>query len=295
MRKITEIIKEKDFTFSVELVPPRNGISPANLYDRIKNLKGKIDFVSVTKGAGGSLRGGSFPISYFCQTRFGINAVAHFVCRERTKYQIENELIDLHYFGIKNILALRGDPPAGSSEPWKGEYKYAYMLTQQIKNMNDGKYLPVGVESSGFRKGIKTDFCILVAGHPEDPIEEEIEHMRSKIDAGGEIIITQMVFTFEDYRTYVEKLREAGIRVPVIAGIRPLVSLRQVDSCERFFKINIPDRLKTGLKGRDKEAREFGVNYTVEMIRRLKEYGAAGAHLFVLNDVDLAHEILERL
>src|SRR3989338_8069998 len=103
MRKITEILKEKKFTLSVELVPPRNGTSYDEIFNKLEQLKGKVDFVSVTKGAGGSLRGGTFPISYLAQNKNKINTMAFFVCGESKKYEIENDLVVLYYFDINNI------------------------------------------------------------------------------------------------------------------------------------------------------------------------------------------------
>lgn len=296
--KITEILKEKIFTISVELVPPRNGEGKKGILSTIKRLKGKVDFVSITKGAGGSLRGGTLPIALFAKKE-GIIPIAHFVCRERTREEIENEVIDLYYLGINNVLALRGDPPAGAKdEEWDGDYRYAYLLAKQISELNKGRYSPrKNFDKGGFREGVKTDFCVIVAGHPEDPIEEELKHIREKVDSGAEVIITQMVFSFEDYKRYVETLRKNGVKVPVIAGIRPLVGLEQAESVERFFGLRVNDELKKGLKDvlNEKEAYEFGINYTAEMIKRLKEYGAPGAHLFVLNDVEMVEDLLGRI
>ncbi|MCX6821715.1 MAG: methylenetetrahydrofolate reductase [Candidatus Aenigmarchaeota archaeon] len=292
MKKITEILREKKFTISVELVPPRNGTDPEEIYNKIEQLRDSVDFIAVTKGAGGSLRGGTLPISYLTQEKFGINSIAHFVCREHTKEEIENELVDLHYLNIKNILALRGDPPAGLKERWKGDYKYAYLLVNQIKKMNNGMYLPRNPEEGEFVKGMNTDFCVLVAGHPEDPIEEELKHIRKKIDAGAEVIITQMIFSFDDYKKYVEALKNAGINVPVIPGIRPLVSLKQVNSVENFFKLKICNELKEGI---EEKGKDFGLEYFVDLIRKLREYHAPGVHFFVLNDVDLVKELLEKV
>lgn len=295
--KITEILKEKKFTLSVELVPPRNGEGKKEILSKIKRLKGKVDFVSITKGAGGSLRGGTLPISVFAKEN-GIIPIAHFVCRERTKAEIENDIIDMYYFDINNILALRGDPPAGvKDEEWDGDYRYAYLLTKQISELNKGRYLPrKNIDKGEYREGVKTDFCIIVAGHPEDPIDEEIKHIKAKVDAGAEVIITQMIFSFEEYKEYVENLRRNNIKLPVIPGIRPLIGLKQAESVEKFFGLNVNDELKKGLKDKkDKDAYEFGINYTVDMIKKLKEYGAPGVHLFVLNDVELVEELLRRI
>ncbi|MFH1848836.1 MAG: methylenetetrahydrofolate reductase [archaeon] len=289
MKKITDI---GHFSVSVEIVPPRNGRDPSTLFEQLGNIKDKIDFISVTKGAGGSLRGGSFPISHIANSSYGLNVVPHLVCRERNRYELENEIVDLHYFGMKNILALRGDPPAGSDQHWSGEYHYAYRLAEQVRNMNHGIYLPLQNDDSP-RTGLRTDFCIIVAGHPEDQIKDEIRHLRCKINAGASLVITQMVFSFEEFRSYFEGLRSEGIDIPVIAGIRPLVNLNQARATETFFGLKVNERLKQGLGG--DSARDFGVGYTIDMIRRLKECGAFGAHLFVLSDLELAGQILSGL
>ncbi|MBC8494608.1 methylenetetrahydrofolate reductase [archaeon] len=297
MEKITDVLKKKGFTISVELVPPRNGIHQEKILSDLEKVKDKIDFISVTKGAGGSMRGGTIPLTYFSK-EIGLNPVAHFVCRERTKYELENELMDLHYFGIKNILALRGDAPADHKEEvWDGDYIYAYLLAKQISNMNYGKYLPMTNSTDEYRDGFKTDFCIVVAGHPEDPIEEEARHMKCKVDAGADAIITQMIFSFEEYKEYVDGLKAASINLPVIAGIRPFMSFKQLESAENFFKIKICDELKNGLKNAGtKEAEfDFGVNYAADMIKKIQEYGGAGVHLFVLNDFDLVAEVIKRV
>lgn len=296
MPKITDMLKQKKFTLSVEIVPPRNGTGTEEILSNINKLKNKVDFISITKGAGGSLRGGTLPLAAYAQEKIGIIPITHFVCRERTKAEIENDIIDLSYLNINNILALRGDPPAGAKdEEWDGDYKYAYNLVEQISNLNKGRYLPrKNIDKGPFRPGIKTDFCIFVAGHPEDPIEKEIEHIKCKINAGAEAIITQMIFSFEDYKAYSDSLRKAGIKVPIIPGVRPLVSLKQAESVETFFGLKVDERLKKILSA-SKDPRKDGLAYTAEMIKKLKEYGAPGIHLFVLDDFQLVDDILERI
>ncbi|MFH0874935.1 MAG: methylenetetrahydrofolate reductase [archaeon] len=292
MEKITDLLSKK-FTVSVEIVPPRNGTDPNIILNDIGKLKDKVDFISVTKGAGGSLRGGTLPLTVIAKEKYNLLPIAHFVCREHTTHEIENELFDLHYFGIKNILALRGDAPAGQkSLEWEGDYKYAFMLVKQISDMNKGLYVPRANVDNGPRVGIKTDFCVLVAGHPEDPIEDEIIHMKIKADAGAGAIITQMIFDFEEYRKYVTSLRNAGITLPVIAGVRPLTSLAQAESLEKFFGLIVPQKLKKGLAG---DETNFGINYTFDMVKKLKEFGASGVHFFLVNDINLFMKITEKL
>ena len=299
MKKITQILDEKKFTYSAELVTPRNGTDPEDIRSKIRRLKGTVDFVSVTQGAGGSLRGGTLPLSIFAQEHQGINTIQHFVCRERTKYEIENDLMDMSYCNIRNVLAIRGDAPADAkNETWDGDYKYAYFLANQLKELNQGHYLPrKNVDEGDFRIGMKTDFCILVAGHPEDPIEEEIMHMKKKVKSGAEVIITQMIFSFDEYKNYVESLRKAGVMIPVIAGIRPLISEKQARGVENFFGLKVDEELMNGLKSAktDIKAKEFGLQYTEDLINKLKGFGTPGVHLFILNDVGLVEELIEKM
>lgn len=292
MKKITDILKEKKFTLSVEIVPPRNNMEKKEIIQTIKNLKGKVDFISVTKGAGGSLRGGTLPISYLSQRDIGIISLSHFVCREHTRQEIENELVDMEYLGIHNILALRGDKPAGSNEEWNGDYPYAYKLVEQINNMNKGIYLPRTHLNEAKVDGEKTDFCIIVAGHPEDKIEDEIKHMKSKINAGADAIITQMVFSFNEFKEYFDNLKKHGITTPIIAGVRPLTTIKQAESVENFFGLKVCDELKNGLL---KDGENFGLDYAANMIKQIKAHGASGVHLFSLNDTKTVDEIIKRI
>ena len=149
------------------------------------------------------------------------------------------------------------------------------------------------MDTEDSRPGIKTDFCIIVAGHPEDPVEKEIEHLKAKIEAGAEVIITQMIFSFKEYEVYVKNLKKHGITLPVIPGIRPITSMSQADSIERFFGLKVGDELKQGLGGKcEKEAYDFGLNYTAGLIKKLKAFNAPGVHLFVLNDTKIVEDIL---
>ena len=125
--------------------------NPEEIYENVDKLKQiGVDSVSVTKGAGGSLRGGTLPITYFIKNKYKINSIAHFCCRDHTINEIENTMVDYSYFGIKNILALRGDKPDMSDESeWTSDYNYAWQLVRQIKQLNEGKYIP----RQGFDKG----------------------------------------------------------------------------------------------------------------------------------------------
>ena len=136
-RKITEILASKSRTISAEIIPPRNGTETEKTFQQIETLKAaNVDFISVTKGAGGSLRGGTLPIAHMIQSQYQIPSLAHFTCRDHGIDEIENLLMDHHYFGIRNILALRGDPPDGQPDYFKpahNKHTFAYELVKQIK------------------------------------------------------------------------------------------------------------------------------------------------------------------
>lgn len=286
--KITDIIRE-NFSYSIEIVPPRNGNSVDYIYKNVKGMRDLITFVSVTKGAGGSLRGGTVPISTYIKSRLGVEVIIHYVCRERKIREIENDLTDLHLFNIRNILALRGDPPIGSDEAWDGDYKFAYQLCSQVREMNNGIYLPRGGEQ-GKRDGRKTDFAIFVAGHPEYATQKEVEFIKEKIKNGAEAIITQMIFSSKDYLKYVRELRKSGIKIPVICGIRPITTVKQAELLEKHFHIQVPNSLKKGIK---KSGPSFTIAYFFDMISKLKKMDCSGVHMFILNDFYIAKEILK--
>ncbi|RME93229.1 MAG: hypothetical protein D6767_01440 [Candidatus Hydrogenedentota bacterium] len=181
VKSVVEILNENDFSLSAEIIPPRNGTDFHEVFSILEKLKeAGFDFISVTHGAGGSLRGGTLPISYHAQTHFGLTAIAHLTCRNMTKEDLENVLIDHHYFGVRNILALRGDPPDGIGaefHPVEGGFQYAYELIELIQRLNEGKYLPrKNFDEGDFRPGIKTQFCIGAACYPEDPKEVRLKY-----------------------------------------------------------------------------------------------------------------------
>ena len=301
-KKITDVLKKKEFTLSVEIVPPRNGEDISELFKKIEQLKTiKVDFISVTKGAGGSLRGGTLPISYFIKNKYKINTIAHFTCRDYSIKEVENNIVDHNYFGVNNILALRGDPPVGSPDiPHdKGEYhKYAYQLVHQLNNLNDGKYLPrEGYDEGSFKEGLPTDFCVGVACDPNHAdIKQEIRFFRKKAEAGASFAITQMIFDLKRYVNYVKEAEKEGINIPIIPGIMPFTSLKQLTFMEEKFNIPIPEKLKKELEGLTKEeAKEKSIKYIVELCRALKDVKAPGIHFFILNDIETLSMVISGL
>jgi methylenetetrahydrofolate reductase (NADPH) len=186
-QKLTDVLKRSPFTFSAEVIPPRNGSEQAKVLTQVSALvEAGAQFLAVTKGAGGSLRGGSLPIAQAIKEQYQVPCIAHFTCRDLTAHDVENQLMDHHYFGIRNILALRGDPPDGQPQ-WKareGGYDFAYQLIEQIVKLNAGEYLPRpgGPAAEGAER---TDFCIGAAAYPEFPDEKKTPRVLQAQDRRG--------------------------------------------------------------------------------------------------------------
>ncbi len=300
-RKITEILDGKPFTHSVEVFPPRNGRPPEIILNKLETLSElPIDFVSVTKGAMGSMRGGTVPIGYMISERYDMNALVHFRCRDMNRREVENLLVDHMYFGTKNILAVLGDPlpnePEKHPDP-QTHNRYACELVRQISNMNHGKYLPLASDPEQYRKGMRTDFCIGVACYPEaEDMENELYVMGEKARAGADFAITQMIFNVGAYTDYLDGLRANGINISIISGIRPVSSLKHVKAAETIFGAKVPGSLKEALKSKSAgQAREICIDFSIGLIDELKAAGAPGVHMFILNDVGMARDILGRL
>lgn len=297
--KLTDFLKSHRFTLSAEVIPPRNGSEQRKVLEQIELLiQAGAQFLAVTKGAGGSLRGGSLPIAQAIKENFNVPCIAHFTCRDLSAHDVENQLVDHHYFGVRNILALRGDPPDGQPhfEPRPGGHSYAYQLIEQIRNMNAGVYLsrPGGPTAESHET---TDFCIGAAAYPEFPdARNRIEYFRIKVAAGAHFGITDLLFDPEVYARFVDDVAKAGANVPILPGTRLLRTKSQAERVMKKFKVNVPPAIYSQLadnEGPDALAR--GLEITQEMALRLKHYGAPGLHLYVIVDTLGSAQALQRL
>ncbi len=284
---------------SAEVIPPRNGSEQRKVLEQVQALIGAgAQFLAVTKGAGGSLRGGSLPIAQAIKEQFGVPCIAHFTCRDLTPADVENQLMDHHYFGIRNILALRGDPPDGQAE-WKprdGGYSYAYQLIEQIRALNDGRYLsrPGGPAADGAEK---TDFCVGAAAYPEFPdVAARLEYFKLKVEAGAQYGITDMIFDAEAYARFLDQCAHGGVFVPILPGTRLLKSQTQARRMAAKFKVSVPHEVLSQLPESDgPDAIQRGVELFIRHVERLRRYGAPGIHLYVIADTDGAGAALRRL
>jgi methylenetetrahydrofolate reductase (NADPH) len=297
-RKLTEVVGRGRFTLSAEVTPPRNGAEQAAVLDQVGRLVAAgAQFLAVTRGAGGSLRGGSLPIAQAIKEHFGVPAVAHFTCRDLLPEEVENHLIDHHYAGIRNLLALRGDPPDGQPEwtPRPGGYRYAYELAEQIRGLNAGRFLPRpgGPPATGHEP---TDFAVGVAAYPEHPDPEEgLRFFRRKLDAGAQLAVTQMVFDPQAYGRFLDRCERHGLDVPVLPGTRILRSRAQARRTAAKYGVAVPATLLEKLGSLDDPwATERALDLFARLVERLRAYGAPGVHLFV-TDTSTAARLLARL
>lgn len=297
-QKITSLLKSSQFTISAEVIPPRNGAAQNEILKQIESLvNAGSQFLSVTKGAGGSLRGGSLPIAQAIKEHFKVSSIAHFTCRDLTPEEVENQLMDHHYFGIRNILALRGDPPQGVPDwtPKTGSYNYAYQLIKQINDLNFGKYL----ERKGFdaNSRTQTDFCIGAAVYPDDEtFEDRINHFKLKVEMGAEYAITQMLFSTDSYTNFLEECAQKGIFIPVLPGVRILKSKKQALKMASRFKVKVEDKILNKLP---EEENSNNLNQVLDVfyssIERLRQAGAPGLHVFVLTDTEICSKAIKHL
>lgn len=262
-----------------------------------------VDFISVTKGAGGSLRGGTLPIAQVIKDRFGLCSLAHFTCRDYTVAEVENALIDHYYFGIRNILALRGDPPDGQPDHFQHSterHTFAYQLVNQIRNLNQGRYIvregfDREHQNTGSRPGFATNFCIGVAAYPEE--KNGAEYFEKKVEAGADYAITQMIFDPDLYEQFLDRLSERSRSIPVLPGLRILTSHLTAERMTTKFGVRIPTHFIEQLrKATSKEdGKKIGLELTYQLCQELLKRGAPGIHLFIMNDEQTAARLLETL
>jgi methylenetetrahydrofolate reductase (NADPH) len=272
--------------FSFEFFPPKTEEGERNLFGALAELKTlEPSFVSVTYGAGGSTREKTIEIVKRIRDEYGLEAMAHFTCVGATVEQLRETLDEMHAAGIDNVLALRGDPPAGQ-EAWtktEGGLEYSRELVELIS----GDY----------------PFAIGAACFPETHIhaaspEADVEYLLEKVHAGVDFLITQLFFDNGVYFDFVKRARAAGIEVPIIPGVMPITKVGQVERMAGMCGASIPDGLRRELhaRGEDPEAvLDFGVAYATLQCSELLAAGAPGIHFYTLNRSPATRAILSAL
>lgn len=260
---------------SLEFFPPKDDAGVESLRQTALALKRIVpDFVSVTYGAGGSTRERTAQVSRMLRTELGFTVMPHLTCVGHSRAEL-NDLADrIHADGFRNIMTLRGDPPKGSNEfsPAPDGLRYAAELVALLKARHAG-------------------FCLGVGGypekHPEAPSADvDLAHLKAKVDAGAGFITTQLFFDNAVYFRFVERCRAAGITVPIVPGIMPVLSLKQIQRFTSLCGATLPPALVKRLEaaGDHVEVVEtIGIDWALTQIRELLAQGAPGYHIYILN------------
>ena len=315
MTKVIDILKRSRSPFaSFELVPPLKGSDVSKLYSSIEplmefappflNVTCHRDEVEYHENSDGTYtrmtlakRPGTIAIVAAIMKRFSIDIVPHVICGGASKHKIESEMLDLHFLGIDNVVALRGDAIPGQRFfiPDPEGFAHTDELVGMISNLNKGRYLDPTVVN-----GLPTDFSIGVAGYPEKHYEAanmdtDIQHLKEKVEKGADYVITQMFFDNACYYDFVDRCRKAGITVPIIPGLKPISVARQIDLLPRSFHLDIPqDLVNEILKAKTKEqVYEAGVAWCVAQSQDLLRHGVPAIHYYTMGKADNIRKIVK--
>lgn len=271
------------FALSFELFPPKTPAGEQALYAAVQELMAfRPDVITCTYGAGGSTRAKTLEITTEVKRRFGVRVASHLTCVGSTVQQLREYLAEAARRGIDNIVALRGDPPKGDAtfRPVEGGFRYA-------------------VELVGFIRREFPQFGIAVAGYPETHQEApspqfDLENLKRKVDAGGDVVITQLFYDNADFFRFREACQRLGISVPIVPGILPVTNLAQIQRITALCKARLPESLVAGLSAKDDADWQFhvGVEFATRQVQELIDAGIPGLHFYVLNKSPAAAAVL---
>ena len=315
--KVTDHIKKANgkTLFSFEIIPPKKGTSIQELYDNIDPLmQFNPPFIDVTTSREEyiyiekegllekkmtRMRPGTLGICASIKHKYSVDTVPHVLCGGFTKEETEYLLVDCHYLGIDNVMALRGDARKEQQyfEATNGGHDFACGLVKQIKDMNNGSYLNNVVETRNC-----SDFCIGVAGYPEKHLEapslkSDLKRLKEKVEAGADYVVTQMFFDNKKYFEFVELARAEGINIPIIPGIKPLAVKRHLQLLPQVFKIDLPQSLIEAVEDckNNSEVRQVGVEWAIQQSKELMNYGVPVLHYYSMGKSDNVEAIASQL
>jgi len=301
--KVTEHIEQaKGKTlFSFEIVPPQKGQNIQELYNNIDPLMefnppfidvttSREEYVYIPKENGlldrkiTRMRPGTVGICASLKHKYNVDAIPHVLCGGFSKEETEYLLVDCHYLGLDNVMALRGD--ARKDEQYfkavNGGNKYATDLVKQINDLNQGKYLHEIIETP-----YKSDFCVGVAGYPEKhlespSLESDLRRLKEKVDAGADYVVTQMFFDNKKYFDFVDKARAIGITVPILPGIKPIAVQRHMQILPQVFRLDLPEPLISEIEkcSNNKEIRQVGIEWATQQSKELIDAGVPVVHYY---------------
>ena len=284
--KIIDILNDEKLSLSFEVFPPKKETA----YESVKNATEKIarlhpSFMSVTYGAGGGTSQYTLDIARNIKDQYDVPMLAHLTCVSSSHATVQDRIKDMKAAGIENVMALRGDltPELEATDRSQWEYHHAIELVRELKDSGD--------------------FCIGAACYPEIHPEsanqkEDIQHLKEKVDAGVDFLTTQMVFDNSLFLSYMYKLREAGITVPVLPGIMPITRANQVERAIKLSGAFMPQRFKSlvDMFGEDPEAMtQAGIAYATDQIIDLYANGIKNVHVYSMNKPEVAEGIIRNL
>jgi methylenetetrahydrofolate reductase (NADH) len=314
MKVIEHLAKAKKPLFSLEILPPLKGKGIQSIYDSIdpliefgpsfinvtyhreefvykKREKGYLEKISIKK------RPGTVGICAAIVNKYKVDAVPHIICGGFTKEETENALIDLNFLGIDNALLLRGDPikTEASFIPEEDGHHYAVDLVKQVVGLNQGIYMDEDLQNAN-----PTTFCIGVAGYPEKHFEapnlkNDLKYLKQKIDAGAEYIVTQLFYDNEKYKAFVDLCRKEGINVPIIPGIKPISTKKQVLTLPKNFYIDLPDALVDAIEKctTDEAVKQVGIDWAIQQSKDLIAFGVPCIHYYTMGKSLSVKEIVK--
>lgn len=315
--KVIDKLRSTDKTlFSFELLPPRKGRTLETIYHSIDPL---IEFdplnINITYHQQESVyrqmpdgmitrkiiskRPGTVAIAAAIMNKYNKTVVPHVICGGFTREETEDLLIDLNFLGLHNILVLRGDPPPGVRDfvPVEGGHSHTNELVEQIMNMNRGIYLDPDIKNAQ-----PTDFSIGVAGYPEKHFEspnhdEDLYWLKKKVEAGADYIVTQMFYNNQAFFDFRDQCRAAGINVPIVPGIKPITTLKDIELLPRVFHIDIPQDLVHECRKckTNEEAKALGIDWTIQQSRELQEGNVPAIHYYTIGISDNIRKIAEKI
>jgi len=316
MKIIDHLKQAKDTLISFEILPPLKGKGITAIYNHLDPLmEFKPAYINVTyhrsehifkKRADGSFekvvirkRPGTEAICAAITNRYNVDTVPHLICGGFTVQDTEDALLNLSYLGIDNVLVLRGDAAKNETafEPESGGHKYAIDLLKQVVNLNNGIYLEEELKGTN-----STKFCIGVAGYPEKHFEApnmqtDLAYLKDKVDAGAEYIVSQMFFDNKKFFAFEKQCREAGITVPIIPGLKPITTKKQLSIIPRTFYVDIPTDLSDEiLKCKDDTCVEqVGTDWLLAQSKELKAAGVPVLHYYTLGKPHVVCNVVRQL
>ena len=314
---VIDIINNRQGTaFSFEVLPPLKGTGTQNLFSTIEQLlEFEPRYVNITTHrseyvyheVGNGLvqrqrirrRPGTIAIAAAIQQRYDIPVEPHVICSGTTVEQIEYELLDLQFLGIRNLMLLRGDKAKEDSRftPSPGGHAHTTDLIKQVVRFNEG-FFADGTPIK--HPGPKFDFGVACypEKHEEAPnLERDMEYLKQKQDLGAQYAVTQLFYDNEKFFSFVEKARQMGITIPIIPGIKPMAKLSQLTVVPKTFHCDIPEALaKEIVKCKtDEQARQLGIEWTTQQCQELYEHGVKNIHFYTVSAVDSVVEVAKRL